>query len=618
MKNIFIILSALLIIVAVGCDKEDFAELNSDPSEVSDAETRFQVTKTIEQMYENDYTIWFYTNFDYVYPWSQISTASVNDGNTELLVEMDNYGLQRTYPTFFANIRDIRARIDGLPDEEKSTFQAIKGMTYPISIAVFMSNSDFIGSQVYSEGAMAPYTLPPLITPVYDNQQMLFATWLGELDTAISYLTAEDQLAMGNQDLIYNGDYLKWAKFANLLKLRIAARLVNKDRAKAIKIVEEVANSAVGYMDDLSDDFIYQRGIKYHGTGNGQQPGMGAKNLIDFMLANKDPRVRVLFDKNDFNGEVVQAFIDAGKPLPPYVNQYVVRDGNGNFSGWSGPGEPWVRYFGVPLSPDAKLAPQNDIYFNQNVRNRISIGNVEKQYESTSDFAERLTRTEFRYTYPTKPGGELMQTSTDYPPLKVIMGSSAETNLYFAEFKLLGANLPMDAQEYFNRGVEMSVRRMDQLAKDHGYPYYESDPVYKGSLAEEGATKLRDGEIAYLLAQPAYDLSTDGLEKVYIQQLINHAATPTDTWTTVRRSGVPMTGSTVLPRDNFLAGGTELTVPRRFKINEPLESNKNYANEKSALEEQGFTAGTNDPQILNSERIWFDQENPQYGAGPKN
>lgn len=184
------------------------------------------------------------------------------------------------------------------------------------------------------------------------------------------------------------------------------------------------------------------------------------------------------------------------------------------------------------------------------------MGGVEKQYESTSDFAERLTRTSFRFTYPTRPGGDLIQTSTDYPPLRVIMGSAAETNLYLAEFKLLGANLPMDAQEYFNRGVEMSVRRMDQLANDHGYPYYEGDPVYENdALAEAGATKLRDDEIADLLAQPAYDLGTDGLEKVYIQQLINHAATPGDTWTTTRRSGVPKVGSTVLPRDRFLAGG---------------------------------------------------------------
>ncbi|WP_117880549.1 SusD/RagB family nutrient-binding outer membrane lipoprotein [Aureibaculum luteum] len=619
MKKIFQFILTMSVLFVVGCDKDDFADKNSNPSELSQADTRFQVTQTINQMYNDDYTIWFYNNFDYIYPWSQITTASAGGGNSELMVEMDNAGGHSTYPTFFANIRDIRSKIDALPEEDKAQSLGMKGMTYPISIQTFMTQTDVSGSLVYSEGAMAPYTTPALITPIYDNQELLFNTWLEELNAAIPLLMAEDQIDMGAQDLIYNGDYMKWAKFANLLKLRIAARLVNKDKARAIQIVEEVVNSAAGYMDELGDDFIYQKGIEYYGTGNGQQPGIGAKNLVDFMVDNKDPRVRVLFEKNDFNGEVVQAFIDAGKPLPPYVDQYVVKDGSGNFSGWSGPGEPWVRYFGVPLAPDAVLASENDIYFSQGIRNRISEGGVEKTYTSTSDFSERLTRTRFSFTYPTKPGGRFLELKDNYPPLKVILGSAAETNLYLAEFKLLGANIAGDAQEYFNKGVELSIMRMDKIAEEHRYPYYDNDPVYDdASIASAGATKLQANEITALLARPAYDLSTDGLEKVYIQQLINHAGTPHDTWTTARRSGVPKTGSAVWPREPFLSGGVDLTVPRRFKSSEPLESSKNYANEQAALDEEGFTPGSNDPVLLNTQRLWFDKENPQYGAGPNN
>jgi hypothetical protein len=35
-----------------------------------------------------------------------------------------------------------------------------------------------------------------------------------------------------------------------------------------------------------------------------------------------------------------------------------------------------------------------------------------------------------------------------------------------------------------------------------------------------------------------------------------------------------------------------------------------------AIEDQGFTSAVNDPEVLNSERLWFDENNPQYGAGP--
>ncbi|WP_339708710.1 SusD/RagB family nutrient-binding outer membrane lipoprotein [uncultured Kriegella sp.] len=618
MKEIYKTLLILLTVLAVGCDADDFAELNSNPSELAEPDVRFSITQAVQSMYSNDYTVWFYTNFDYVFPWSQLTTAAVDGGNTEAFVEMGPTGGQSIYPGLYANTRDIRTRIDALPEEEKAEREAMKAMTFPIQIQPALTITDHTGSMVYTEGALAPYTTPPLITPAYDTQETLYNTWLEELDLAIVGLTAPNQFNIGNQDVIYNGDYEKWAKFCNLLKLKIAARLVNKDRAKALAIAEEVANSSVGYMNALSDDFIYKRDVNYRGTGNGQQPGIGGKNIIDFMIENQDPRVRVIYDKNDFNGEVVQAFIDAGKALPPYVEQYVTLDGDGNFEGWSGPGEPWVRYAGVPLSPDETFASENNVYFNQGELYRITADGIEKTYVATSDYTERITRTGYSFTYPTKPGGRVIQITDNFPPLEVVLGSSAETNLYLAEFKLLGANIPGSAQDYFDQGVRLSVERIDLLGENSGLPYYESDPVYEdGDMAEAASTKLKAGEIDALLAQPAYDLSVDGLEKVYIQQYINFAATPNDVWTTVRRSGIPETGSSYLPRESFLASGSELTIPRRFVVGTPTEDDKNYANTVQAMEEQGFSTGTNDPAVLNSERLWFDQENPDYGAGPK-
>jgi len=617
MKETYKIVLILLAVFIAGCDKEDFAELNSDPSTLAEPDLRYSAAKVINDMYTNDYVIWFYTNFDYVYPWSQITGTGI--GNPETFVEMAAQGGSQNVYNIIPNAKDIRAKIEALPEDEKATMQGIVGVTYVAQVATALTQTDYTGSMVYTEAGLAPYTSPPLITPVYDQQELLFDTWLEELDQALVDLTAADQFSLGTQDIIYGGDYGKWAKFCNLLKLRIAARLVNANRSKALSIAEEVASSPAGYMNALDEDFIYTRGVEYRGTGNGTQPGTGGLNLIDFLRDNKDPRVRFLFDKNDFNAEVVQAFIDAGTPLPSYVEQYVVLDGSGNFESWSGPGEPWIRYHGAPVSPDKQQDGAYDDYFKQASQNRITLDGVEKTYSSTSSFAEKNTRTSIDYTYPTKPGGRLIQKNGNHPPLEVILGSSAETNLYLAEFKLLGANVPGSAQAYFNQGVELSIRRMDALAKNTGTYYYESDPVYMDeTMAELASTKLKDGEIADLLALPDYDLSTDGLEKVYIQQYVNFAITPHDTYTTVRRAGVPMVGSSVLAWEPIVAAGAPLTIPRRFEIGTPTEDNVNFANAKKSVEEQGFTTGTNDPSILNSQRIWFDVNNPNYGEGPKN
>ena len=617
MKNRFKIIYAFIFLMAWGCDINDFAEMNSNPSSLSEPDLRYSITKAVEQMYENDYTNWFYTNFQYIYPWSQLTT--VQGGNGPAMAEMGPYGSQNIYRELFPQTVDIRQRIEAMDETNKAMYQSLKAITYAIQIQPAIFNTDLTGSLVYTEAGLAPYTNPPLITPKYDNQEALFNTWLTELNNAITTLTtAQNQVMLGAQDVIYGGDYAKWAKFSNLLKLRIAARLVNIDRAKALQIAQEVASSPAGYMDNLDDDFIYHRGVKYYGTGNGLWIGYAGRNLVDFLVENRDPRLRFIYEKNHFNAEVVQAFIDAGKALPPYVAEYVEYNAEGGFAGWKAPGEPWVRYHGVPLAPDALLAGENDIYFKQGTLYRISLDGVEKTYSATSLYSEKLVRTSYDYTYPTKPGGRVIQLKDNDPPLRVIIGSSAEANLYLAEFKLLGANLPKSAQEYFNRGVELSIRRADALAKNNQMPYYENDPVYTNpEMAATASTKLKGGEIEALLTQPAYNLATDGLEKVYIQQYINFANTPGDVWTLVRRSGIPKKNSEYLAWDPLTASGSELVLPRRFTVGTPTEDSKNYANEMQAVQDQGFTTGTSAPEVLNSQRLWFDKQNPAYGAGPK-
>lgn len=618
MKRYILILILPLLLFVVACDKDEFADINSDPSTLSDPELRYSVTKAIEKMYNDDYTIWFYDNFDYIFPWTQLTTEGTGNTSTDMM-KMGAAGGQNLYKELFPNTRDIRARIDAMSAEEKDKRKALKAITYATQIQPAITVTDKYGALVYNEAAMAPYTTPPLLTPKYDNQETLFNTWLSELDMAIKDLNSPNQIKMGNQDLIYNGDYAKWAKFCNLLKLKIASRLINVDKARAIKIAEEVATSSAGYMNSLDEDFVYNRGSKYYGPGssNQTQPGAGGKNIIDFLVKNKDPRVRFIFTKNRFNAEVVQAFIDAEKELPPYVKQYVKFNSKGGFESWKAPGEPWIRYFGVPVSPEATLDSKNDIYFNQSVLNKIVLNKIEKSYRSTSNYSEFITRTEINFSYPTKPGGRVIEQKDNYPGIHILLGSSAETNLLLAEFKLLGANLPKSAQEYFNTGVKLSVERFDLIAKNNKTPYYETDPVYLDKdVAQKAATKLKAGEVDALLKMPAYNLDSDGLEKVYIQQYVNYAISPNgDIWTLVRRSGMPKSNSKYLAAESFSATGEELTIPRRFVVHTPTEDNKNYQNQVSSHTEQGFTSGTNDPKTLNTERIWFDKNSPNYGKG---
>ncbi len=619
MKRISIFLAAFIFIFTLGCDKDRFAELNTDPSTIDEPDLRFSISKAIEQMHENEYSMWFYSNFQQVFPWSQLVSAA-RGGNGMQFNEGKDPQRQQIYKDLFRQTRDVQHRVDAMNTEEKAYNEVLKAITYPIQIQPAIVNSDNSGSIVYTEAAYAPFTNPPLVTPVYDSQLVLYTTWLKELDYAIGVLSnSESSVKLGNEDLVYEGDYKKWVKFSNLLKLKIAARLVNQDRALALKIAEEVGQSSDNYMTSISDDFIYNRGNKYFGSPNDFWIGFAGKNLTDFLVRNKDPRLRFTFEKNQFNAEVVQDFIDRKVALPPYVEQYVDYDAEGNFAGWKGPGEPWVRYHGVPLAPEARETAENRIYFDQAELFKLKDDNVQKSYDGTSSYNKQLAHTSKRFVYPTKLKGNVIELKPNLAPLHIILGSAGETYLYLAEFKLLGANLPKTAQEYFNKGVEMSVLRADALAKNNGFPYYEGDPVY--STADEkisGAIKLRDGEIEQLLAQDAFNLDVDGLEKVYIQQYVNFMNTPGDMWTLVRRSGIPQRNSKYFAWEKFLSGGSELPIPRRAVVLTATEDSENYANELKAIQDQNFSAGKIDGATLNAERLWFDKNNPKYGEGPKN
>ena len=243
-KKIFITAIAFIAILfsTISCnednifaDKEKFAEKNSDPSVVSEPDIRFLISRAMQQMYNNNYTIWFYTYDRYVFPYTQVSTRSTG-GNGTTFNDGDLTGLQNMYSALVPGT-DARLRIDELEEDKLNSSQAMKGLIYPIQIYLGLFNLDYYGGMAYSEAGLANYTTPPLLTPIIDTEEELFDLWLSELDNAIIMLGMDDQFSIGNQDLIYKGNYEKWIKFCNLLKLRIAARLINANRAKTIIIV---------------------------------------------------------------------------------------------------------------------------------------------------------------------------------------------------------------------------------------------------------------------------------------------------------------------------------------------------------------------------------------------
>ena len=519
--------------------------------------------------------------------------------------------------------REVSYLLDNMDPAEAAKYQYIKHMFSPILVYLGMFDTDMYGDMPYTEAVMARYTNPMLLTPKFDTMEELYTIWYDQLVEAVNVLsnpvtvngTQITQTALGAQDFVYGGNAAKWAKFANSLKLKLAVRLLHQNKAKALAIAKEAAANPAGLMTSLNDDFVYNKGSQEYHFGDDVNPGAPSKQLVDLMINSRDPRVRFFYQKNDFNSKVVQAFFDTNKELPSYIAANVeseVVNGKKVFKAWKGAGEPWVRYYGIPVEVMASQKGEYKDYFDSNLW-KISMGGKEKTYTPYAYFNREMVQGMKDYTFPDAPNVSVTQDIVDQPWYGMFY-SSAEVNLYLAELKLIGADLPGTAADYFRNGVELSVRAYDKLANLNKIPYYHS--VYD---ANEKSIKLVDGEIETLLAKPAYQLTGNkaaDLEKVYIQQYIHFVMIPNDQFVSARRSGVPMVNSTILPYVRF-SPTVDYVIPRRFEISAVEKSDLMYDIKMAAYARQGFSVGTNnDPVKLNTERVWQDKGAPNFGAGP--
>lgn len=617
-KHIFIALLTVCVLGLSSC-MEQFAELNQNPSDVSTPNPAYMATRAQMLFETNDYLMWFYNQALYT-KWSQLgATGSYTEGTFGMGTAVH---WQNTYITMLNYRNDIYNYIQAYEHPEMEAYAAMCGV---LAVYGAIFSSDINGDIQYSEACQ--YKYGGSLTPKYDHVEDLYNTLIEELDDYISVFQDDSQVVTPRQDLIYNGDLAKWARMANTLKLKIAVRLYNNNADKAKQIASSVASSSAGYINSLEDAFIFHKadattgGDTAYQTGNGLAGYMstGSKNVIDFMKACKDPRVRFFYEKNDYNSKVVQCFIDAGKyeDLPGFVKDNIERDADGNFVAWKGDVEPWVRYQGIPIvfrdSPEYNALKGE--YFDYADRYSVKVGNATKSFGMFSAYNEEMVRGRVDFTLPTIPGGPSIRDTEDVPWWGMYLGAG-ETNLYLAEMAMLGASVGGSAESFYNRGVQLSVQEWDYIAGKNKIPYYNATYNY---APDEVSIELKDGEIAAMMATPA--VKWDGsIEKVYLQQLMNFSMLPNEQFVTARRSGYPKIGSNLLPFVKFKE--VELTaIPRRFEFTTPLITDVMHDIRLQSLKDQGFTPGSAQSgmgfastTVLNTERLWQDKNAPQWGS----
>ena len=167
-------------------------------------------------------------------------------------------------------------------------------------------------------------------------------------------------------------------------------------------------------MGDLDhNDVAYQTGNSVSMTG-------ASGNVIDFMKAGKDPRVRFFYTKNAYNSEIIKEFIKEDKydDLPTFVKENINLDANGQFESWKDDQALWARYQGTPIvlyGSTEYNKYKEEIFEPGNVRYQLVIGDANKSYGSgRSSLSQEMIRGRVDFTLPTIPAGPVIQTMTTF------------------------------------------------------------------------------------------------------------------------------------------------------------------------------------------------------------
>jgi Susd and RagB outer membrane lipoprotein len=216
-----------------------------------------------------------------------------------------NYGLVpgwngEAYKVGYLNVMSPVAKLQkGGIDKN---FPAVWAVAQIVQVTAMSRVTDIYGPIPYSRVGEGLSSVP------YDSQQDIYKQFFAQLDNATASLRA--QISSGaalpfdfsSFDVVYNGNFTQWLRFANSLRLRLAMHISNVDAATAKTEGEKALNPANGgIITDNADAMT----VKI--TGDFTNPLVFiAKNWADirigasiqcYLSGYKDPRISRYMDK---------------------------------------------------------------------------------------------------------------------------------------------------------------------------------------------------------------------------------------------------------------------------------------------------------------------------------
>lgn len=200
-----------------------------------------------------------------------------------------NFPFEKVFSTTYSNWIEVKKRTEG------------KGVAFAwaqlLRVTSMQRMTDLWGPIPYSKVGSGSMQVP------YDTQQEVYNYMFNDIDYAIATLT-DYALTYPNDrpaaayDKVYAGDFSKWVKFGNSLKLRMAMRIVYADPELAKTKAEEAINHPIGIISNNEENasILYRPNpikimwLDYTDT-------RACADLVTYMQGYNDPRIPKYFQK---------------------------------------------------------------------------------------------------------------------------------------------------------------------------------------------------------------------------------------------------------------------------------------------------------------------------------
>ncbi len=261
--TIGLIVSLMLAVLFFQSCTKNFEEINTDPYGISDEQLKADyklVGEPFKQALQNIYA--------YRPEWvTQLQQNLIGDVYSGYMMPPTPFRGNINNMTYFlvngwnefpwkVAYNDVMAPLASVEKKAGNGFPNFKAWAKIVRVEAMHRVSDIYGPIIYTK-----YGKPNDDGSFdYDCQKDVYYAFFKDLDDAIKTLTpyadGDSTKVFKSFDLVYDGDYVKWIKFANTLRMRLALRIAEVDPAKAETEYKAAINQKYGVLSDNSENFL--------------------------------------------------------------------------------------------------------------------------------------------------------------------------------------------------------------------------------------------------------------------------------------------------------------------------------------------------------------------------